>query len=258
MKLYAFYGGTEKATMAAFDPFHPEVTKLVDIPYFFYLIQHPLGNVLFDTGCHPDLITDPGKRLGDAGDDFGFALDIQEGDDVVSRLAEVGLQPSDISYVVQSHLHFDHAGGIEFFPAATFYANRRELQAGFWPPPYQESIYVQADFDHPVRWQPLTGWHDLFGDGRLVIFPTPGHSPGHQSLLVKLDNQNVILVADAAYLPRSLELGVLPAVVSSPDAMVESWDLLKHVQADHDAQLIFCHDLDWRGKTLVGPDQWYE
>jgi N-acyl homoserine lactone hydrolase len=91
-----------------------------------------------------------------------------------------------------------------------------------------------------------------------VIFPTPGHSPGHQSMVVKLEHQTLILVGDAAYLPRNMELGVLPAIVWSPDAMVDSWQILEQVKADNDAELIFTHDLDWKTKTRVAPDEWYE
>lgn len=256
MKLYAFHGGGERADMSVFDPFHPDVGTQVDIPYFFYLVEHPDGNVLFDSGGHIDLITDPHGRLGEIAD--AFVLTMKEGDDVVSRLAEVGVEPGDVQHVVHSHLHYDHAGGIEFFPDATFYVHRRELQAAFWPPSYQQDLYVKADFDHPVRWKDLSGRHDIFGDGRVVIFPTPGHSPGHQSMVVKLDGQTLVLVGDAAYLPRNMELGVLPAIVWSPDAMVDSWQILEQVRADNDAQFIFTHDLDWRTKTRVAPAEWYE
>jgi N-acyl homoserine lactone hydrolase len=256
MRLYAFHGGGERADMSVFDQFHPEVGTKVEIPYFFYLVQHPEGNVLFDSGGHRDLITDPHGRLGEIANDF--VLTMKEGDDVVSQLAGAGVEPGEVQHVVHSHLHYDHDGGIEFFPDATFYVHRRELQAAFWPPPYQQDLYVKADFDHPVRWKDLSGRHDIFGDGRVVIFPTPGHSPGHQSMLVKLDQRSLILVGDAAYLPRNMELGVLPAIVWSPDAMVDSWQILEQVKADNHAELIFTHDLDWQTKTRVAPAEWYE
>ncbi len=256
MRLYAFHGGGERGDIAVFDPFHPDVGTKVDIPYFFYLVQHPEGNVLFDSGGHKDLISDPQRRLGDTED--ALTLRMKPGDDVVSQLAAVGIQPSDVGHVVHSHLHYDHSGGIESFPDAAFYIQRRELQVAFWPPPYQQDLYVRADFDHPVRWVDLTGRCDIFGDGRVVVFPTPGHTAGHQSMIVKLVGGSVILVGDAAYLPRNMELGVLPAIVWSPDAMVDSWQVLEQVRVDNDARLIFTHDLDWRRTVRVAPDQWYE
>lgn len=257
IRVHALHGGGEIADMSVFDPFHPEIGTKVEIPYFFYVIAHPEGNVLFDTGGHPALVSDPRARLGDAAD--AFEVTMEEGDDVVSQLQAAGFEPGDISHVVLSHLHYDHAGGIEFFPDATFYAQRRELEFAHWPPVYQREIYVRADFDHPVEWVELEGDHDLFGDGTVLLFPTPGHTAGHQSMLVRLDGgRALILVADAAYLPRNIEQNVLPAIVWSPDAMVASWQRIRALQRRYDAELIFTHDLEWQQKTRVAPERWYE
>lgn len=256
MKLYAFHGGGERGDMAVFDPFDPNVGTKVEIPYFYYVIQHPAGNVLFDTGGHPSLIDNPRARLGAAADAFEILM--QPGDDAVSKIATIGLRPGDVDHVVLSHLHYDHAGCIEFFPRATFYAQRIELSFAHWPAVYQRSIYVTADFDHPVRWKELSGDYDIFGDGRLVLFPTPGHSPGHQSMIVRLEGQTIILVADAAYLPKNIEQRVLPGICWSPDAMVASWERIEEVQHRHRASLIFTHDLGFRDKTKLAPRAWYE
>ncbi len=77
-------------------------------------------------------------------------------------------------------------------------------------------------------------------------------------MLVRLPGRTVILVADAAYLPRNMEENVLPAVVWSPDAMVSSWRIIEDLQRRENAELIFTHDLDYQTKTKIAPDAYYE
>jgi N-acyl homoserine lactone hydrolase len=257
MRLYAFHCGTERSDWAVFDPFDPRVGEKILSPYFFYLVQHPAGWVLIDTGLHPALRTDPHSRLGAAADSFSVVR-LTEDDDVVSRLATLGLVPRDVQHVVQTHLHFDHAGGLEAFPHATVYVQASELPFAFWPPVYQRGIYVRADFDHPLRWKELDGEHDLFGDGRILLIPTPGHTAGHQSVLLHLDGGSVILIADAHYLVEKMRQRLLPSVVWNPDAMVRSWRRLEDLEERHGAELISTHDPDFERTVRLAPDAWYE
>jgi N-acyl homoserine lactone hydrolase len=242
-RLRALHGGGEITTMSLFDPFHPEVGTRVEIPYYFYLVEHREGVVLFDTGGHPDLVADPRGRLGAAADAFEVVM--RPGDDIVSKLATLGIGPDGVDQVVLSHLHYDHAGGIEFFPHAMFHVSRRELELARRPPVYQRDLYVPADFEHPVRWHEIDGDHDLFGDGALLIFPTPGHTLGHQSMLVKVADEAVILVGDAAPEARNMRERILPGIVAGPDAMVASWERIEQLQREHGAELLFTHDLGW-------------
>jgi N-acyl homoserine lactone hydrolase len=259
MRLYAFHAGGERADMAAFDPFDPAVGTKIDIPYFFYLIQHQRGNVLFDSGAHPSLATDPRERLGDEAENWEIVMSPEDG--AADRLATVGLGPSDITHVVQSHLHYDHAGGLCFFTHAPVYVQRDELAFAYSPPIYQAGIYLRADFDLPdVRWHELDGEHDIFGDGKLVVVPTPGHCAGHQSLIVRLERQTVILVADAAYLVEKMRERALPAgaMVWSPDHMVASWETLEQLERKLDATLIPTHDLKFKQRIRMAPRESYE
>lgn len=255
MRLFAFHLGVEIVDMANFDPLGDDVGTKVQTPYFFYVVMHERGPVVFDTGAHPrhtgayDPARDP--------EPDGAKIVVREGEDVVSRLASIGVVPGDVEHVVLSHLHIDHAGGVGLFPDATFHVQRRELEFAHWPPVYQRGFYIRNDFDLPVRWNERVGEFDLFGDGRIIVFPTPGHSAGHQSMLVRLDGGAVILVADAAYSPRSLSERRLPGILWNPDAMVASWERIEALRDEHDAQLIFTHDLSWRESTRLGPEAWY-
>ena len=114
-------------------------------------------------------------------------------------------------YVANSHLHFDHCGGNEFFPRATFLVQRPELEAARKPgfvPRYSPS---PIDFDHPLDYQLIDGEHDVFGDGTVVLLPTYGHTPGHQSLRVRAGKDaHIVCASDACYTRENMDRDVLP------------------------------------------------
>ena len=157
---------------------------------------------MFDSGAHPAFASDPATRLGDAY--ASFEVRISADDHIERRLATIGLRPQDIDVVVQSHLHFDHCGGLAWLKRAPVLVQREELAFALDPPVYQRDIYMPADFDIGLNFQLLDGDHDVFGDGRVMVISTPGHTRGHQSLLVRLDGQTIFLLADAAYLLRKI------------------------------------------------------
>jgi glyoxylase-like metal-dependent hydrolase (beta-lactamase superfamily II) len=256
MRMYAFHCGGEKTLRSVFDPFDADCGSVIHPPYFFYLIRHPEGDVLFDNGAHPALISDPRTRLGPAADLYDIVMNA--GDDVVSRLRTLGVEADSIGHVVQSHLHYDHAGGLEFLAEATVYVQKEELTFAHWPPVYQRDVYVRQDFASVRNWKQLRGDHDVFNDGRLVIFATPGHTPGHQSLLVRTDSQAYILTGDAVYDKEKMEARCLPGLLWSPDAIVESWERIEEMQRRYDAKLIVTHDIHWEETIKLAPGEWYE
>src|ERR1700704_3601002 len=105
MRLYAFHCGTERSDWAVFDPFDERVGEKILSPYFLYLVSHPRGWVLIDTGLTSALRADPHAYLGAMADSF-FVERLAEDDHVVSKLGMLGLEPSDVEHVVQTHLHF--------------------------------------------------------------------------------------------------------------------------------------------------------
>src|SRR5579872_4033284 len=125
LRLYALHCGGDMMDMALFDPFDERAGTKVYNPYFMYVVIHPRGTVLFDSGAHPDLATNPESRLGAAAADFDMRLSTE--DQVQRRLATLGMTPDDIDIVVQSHLHFDHAGGLAWLTHAPILVQREEL-----------------------------------------------------------------------------------------------------------------------------------
>lgn len=255
-RLFAFHCGGDRVDLAVFDPFDPGVGRKVYEPWFFYVVVHPRGVVIFDTGVHPELIADPRARIGEWAD--LVELEMSPGDDVVSQLASIDLRPEDVDHVVLSHMHFDHVSALALFRHAPIWVQRTELAFARAPSAYQSGVYLADDFAGEFDWRVLDGPVDLFGDGVVELIPTPGHSPGHQSALVHLDGGALLLLADATYQIDKMRQRLLPAVVWSPDAMVASWELLEWLEKREGAQLFCSHDREFRERMKLAPEAWYE
>ena len=238
MRLFAFTCGWLTGPTGLFlDGEHGRIR----MPVPAFLIEHPKGNVLFDTGLHPDIQHDPHARLGFLAD--VFASEFAPGEEIGGRLASLGVAAERVSTVVLSHLHFDHAGGLASVPNARVIVQRRDWQAGHDADLAGSLAFFPHDFDHGHDVQLVDGEHDLFGDGRIVCLPTHGHTPGHQSLRVRLDGGDVVLTADACYLRRTLEHDHLPPQPFDRDAMLESLRRLRALR-DGGARLVFGHDAE--------------
>lgn len=239
MKLYAMICGHLQCRQAIFLP-ETEKNKFVDMPMPAFLIAHPKGNILFDTGPHPDVFKDAASRWG--GLAKAFRPKGEENDGILAQLEKTGLAPDNIKYVVNSHLHFDHAGGNQFFPASTFLVSKKEL-AWAQIPDNEGKGYFKADWEHTLTYQALEGEHDIFGDGTLTIIPMPGHSPGHQILRVKLDKQGtVILSGDSVPFRENYYDLVVPRNNIDNTQAVQSVHVLHGLVEDENAFLIHGHD----------------
>jgi N-acyl homoserine lactone hydrolase len=248
--LHLFEGGT--LTMRHQMVFLKGGFHQITIPIPFFLIRHAEGDVLFDGGMQLEACRDPGSYFGE------HVLTVMnpavsERQHVVAQLGELGVDPGSIRYVIQSHLHFDHAGAIGHFPNAEFVVHAAELEYSRDPDWFVDG-YMTSDFDRPgVRWRPieLDEDHpelDLYRDGTLRLIHTPGHSPGLISLLVGLAGGAIILAGDAADTQAHYEHRALPGLYLDGPALVRSVDRLRRVEAESGARLvIFGHDMDqWR------------
>lgn len=248
VRLRAFTCGWLTARLGAFLEGEPGEIR-VPVPSF--LIEHPRGRVLFDTGLHPATQTDPAGRLG-RGVAAAYRVEFRPGEEIVGRLAGLGLAPADVDLVVNSHLHFDHTGGNALLPDARLVVQRREWEAGADPDLAAANFFQRQDYDHGHDVQLVDGEHDLFGDGRVVCVPTYGHTPGHQSLRVLLDSGPVLLAADACYLRRTLESLHLPPIAFDPDAMRRSLLDLRELRA-RGTRIFFGHDPEFWASLPQAP-----
>lgn len=212
------------------------------VPVPCFLIDHPRGLVLFDSGLHPDAGRDPAARLGWLA--RVFDVHFAPGEDVAGRLAALEVDVRAIRYLVTSHLHFDHTGGHALVPDARLVVQRAEWAAGRDADLAAQNSYDRRDYDLGHDVLQVDGEHDLFGDGRVVCVPTHGHTPGHQSLRVRLDDGgDVVLAADACYLRRTLEDLHLPSVVHDRDGMLASLRRLRALR-DGGTRIVYGHDPD--------------
>jgi len=211
----------------------------VRVPVPVFVIEHRRGRVLFDSGLHRELQADPVTRLGAAA--AVFTPHFATGDDIAARLAAAEIAVGDVQYLVNSHLHFDHAGGNVAVPNATVVVQRREWQAAHDEAGIVANNYTPGDFDTGQPRLEVDGEHDLFGDGRVICLPTFGHTPGHQSVLVRLDSGDVVLAADACYFRETLEELRLPMIVHDPVAMMASLRRLRTLAAVG-ARSVYGHD----------------
>lgn len=223
-----------------------------EIPVPFYLLTHPKGHTLIDGGVAVEAALDAAGHWGGAATVFKPQMDESEG--CVAQLEKLGIKPEDVKYVLQTHLHLDHTGGVGRFPNATHIVQRSEFEYAMNPDWYAAGAYIRKDFDKPgVDWRFLEGldddFYDVYGDGVLTTIFTPGHAPGHMSLLVNLpDSGPMLLAIDAAYTNDHWEERSLPGFVSSAVDAVRSVKKLHAVAEKTGATVVTGHDPDaWTG-----------
>ena len=206
-------------------------------PVWSGLVRTPEGNVLFDTGLHPVHVERPDATFGPG----GLKVVMTKEDAVVSRLASLGVRPADVAVVVNSHLHFDHAGNNGAFPQATFIVQGEHLAFAKGKPNFP-GVY----WDIPeLTYMPVSG-RVRVATG-LEVVPTPGHAPGHQSLVVDLpETGHVVLCGDAAFTRENLERGEIRATDEA--AAKESLALIRSLVKDDLDRVFTSHDAaSWSG-----------
>lgn len=213
--------------------------RKIDFVYSCYLIKHGNDYMLWDTG-HA----------------MSAAADVRPKQSVVEQLAQVNVKPEQIKYVGISHYHGDHTGQVDSFPGATVLIGKNDWTAITSPKPAPGVNF--KTFTHWIsgggKVEALSADKDVFGDGSVVILNTPGHTPGHHSVLVKLKEKgNVVLVGDAAHFHENYESNGVPIFNDNRADTIASLDRIKKLAANLKATVIIQHDARDVGKLPAFP-----
>ena len=238
MKLHCLSGGRVRIRKSIYFP-DAERTETIELPVPCFLLRHPQGNVLFDTGCHPSVPEQPEARWGSLAKLMVPIM--QPGDNVLTGLACIGVVPDDIDVVVCSHLHPDHCGCNAFFKRATFMIHANEIAAAR-APGAEASGYLAAEWDHAAPTDVIAGERDVFGDGRIVLTPLPGHTPGTMGAHIVLERCGTFFLAsDSVSLRATLDRGIVPRNTWNGDALLKSLAEVKRIEA-RNAKILCGHD----------------
>jgi glyoxylase-like metal-dependent hydrolase (beta-lactamase superfamily II) len=190
----------------------------IKLPIVAFLVEHPgVGPMLIDTGFHPSVATDPKQNLGRVLASLQ-SIDMRPEQAISAQLREQkGIEPKDIRVAIMTHLHMDHASAISEFTSATYVLGAGEWRAfhsgrspltGYVRHHVEHAVeYKEVPYDSPVidSYSTFGRAYDLFGDGSVRLVATPGHTRGHQSVILRLREREALVTGDAIYFMRTID-----------------------------------------------------
>jgi N-acyl homoserine lactone hydrolase len=205
-----------------------------------YLIHHVNGLMLWDSGIHESVVGMPGGfQRNPVSPRYVLLRTLTE------QLAEIGVRPADVTHVAFSHTHGDHVGNANLFAGATVYMQEAEYDAAFGADAAKRYNFETAYYEklRASKIVKLNGDYDVFGDGSVTIIATPGHTPGHQSLLVRLPRHGpVILSGDMVHLQENWTAKRVPSFNFDREQSLRSMEKIADIMARTGAELWINHD----------------
>ncbi len=249
--------------------------ELIRFACYSVLIDHEDGLFLYDTGFDRDFMYKWTQQ------DHPIQADDQA---VVAQLAKAGYAPSDVKYIINSHLHIDHIGGHRHFPDATIIVHEKEYEAAKNPNPFEYQSYSDLSFDPELHKLNFIGARDILkragtaeevppvqkspryrlfsGDIEVAkglrLFETPGHSAGQVGMLVELEGRKpMFFPSDSCHLPRHIEEMIVPTFHMDPVAGYKSLLRVKEIRDTYGAEIFWGHP---PGDSLIyrSAPEWYE
>jgi N-acyl homoserine lactone hydrolase len=261
LRLYVFDCGVlHNADMGRFNLKNEDVTT-TDMSMACFLIAHPKGNLIWDTGAIPDDSWTPtGKMITRhvaLPDGTGRDADVDK--TLRAQLAEIGYAPSDITFLALSHYHYDHTANANEFAGATWLVPQLERDAMFGGKSYgslQPSTFSALQKSKTIIIK--TDEYDVFGDGSVIVKSAPGHTQGHQVLYVKLAKTGgVVLSGDLYHYPAEKKLNRVPNFDFNQDQTRASRVAIDAFLKKTGSKLWIQHDFEGNAKLKKSP-QFYE
>jgi glyoxylase-like metal-dependent hydrolase (beta-lactamase superfamily II) len=219
-----------------------------------WLIKHGNEWLLWDTGVPEAALNDP-RGWSTLPKLIVYHLDKS----LTDQLAEIGLKPADIGRVAISHTHGDHIGNLGLFPNSIVLIQRAEYSWIHSPDGPNDNVnqlmaLARKLMGTPKNLQLIDGDTDVFGDGSVTLISTPGHTPGHQSLLVHLRNTGfVILSGDVVHLEENFEKNIVPSLNTDKVQSIASMERIRHLIAAYKAKLYINHDKSQTDRLRLVP-----
>ena len=219
-----------------------------------WLIKHGSQWLLWDTGVPESTLNDP-KGWSTLPKLIVYHLDKS----LTDQFNEIGLKPGDIGQVAISHTHGDHIGNMALFPNAAILMQRAEYSWIHSPDGANDNVnqlmaLARKLLGTPKKLQLLDGDADVFGDGSVTLVSTPGHTPGHESLLVHLKNSGfIILSGDVVHLEENFEKNIVPSLNTSKAESIASMQRVRQLIAVYKATMFINHDKAQTDKLKLIP-----
>jgi glyoxylase-like metal-dependent hydrolase (beta-lactamase superfamily II) len=230
--------------------------KQLLLPVSAYLIEHPKGIALIDTGWHTDVKKNPKKHLGWAHYLVNKPF-LPDGQAINEQLESLGYKDTDIDYLVLSHLHTDHVSGLQLVRnAKRILVSEQEWKSGnrnkimyrsfMWENVDIETIkFTDSQYGH------LGKSYDLFGDDTVLLVNTPGHTKGLITTMIQNNGKFVLLCSDTGYAEKSWKKMILPGLTSDKAQAVKSLEWIKGMSEKPNCKHVIAnHNLDIDSKTI--------
>jgi N-acyl homoserine lactone hydrolase len=255
LRLYVFDCGKLKISDTSVYGFAPSDLATSDMPVPCFLVAHPKGTLIWDTGVLPDQLLAPGGSVTQGNPASSALATVTK--PLRTQLAEVGYAPEDITYLALSHCHWDHTANANDFARATWLVRQEERDAMFAQPPTFARCLTPETFSALKNSKTVilkSDEYDVFGDGTVIIKSAPGHTPGHQVLFLKLRKTGLILLSgDLYHYPEERAQHRVPTTDFNRDQTAASRIAIEAFLKKTRAQLWIQHDFTANAKLKKAP-----